>query len=174
MSEPDPPLEPDLDEPGPPLLRGWGGCALWAAAFVFVVVAGCSIGLVLRPDPSGTSNPTTAATGDGWSIRVYVDEADDPCTDLFAGNPKVTGQCGYESAGAYRITSAQIARGRYVAFAPTPDDAAEVRVTYSDGSERTVPTAKENGVRFFAVESPVDVEGPATLLDEDGEVLPLG
>ena len=149
-------------------LGGWGGCLLWALAFVFVIVAGCSVGLVLRPDPY---EPAEVANGQGWKVEVHNDHGD-KCVNLVIGNTIRTAQCDFLVEGEFRATSYEVGGGQVVIFARVPDDADQVRLRLADGSRPVVDVEEDKDIRYFVYEADGPDKGPTELLDDQGQVIP--
>jgi hypothetical protein len=161
-------VEPEAS-PRRPRLGGWGGCLLWALAFMFVIAAGCSIGLVLRPDPEA---PAEVASGQGWKVQVQNQDGE-KCISLIIGNEERAGQCELAVGGEYRATSYEVGGGQVVIFGPVPENVERVRLRLEDGSRPVVPTDEKKDIRFFVHEATSPDQGPTVLLDEQGnEVTP--
>jgi hypothetical protein len=166
--------------------RDYAGCGLWALGFLVLVVVSFSVGVILRPD-RGTPQVTLTSGGAGASAYVLVgtvDEADDPCVQLFPAEggrdegDELTGQCGLVGAEEgeaprYRVTSAELADGTTVAFGPVARRAETVRLPLADGSTATARVRQAEGVdlRWFVLELDQPVDGPAEVLDAAGTVL---
>jgi len=152
---------------------GWGGCALWAVAFLVVIIGGCVVGLTLRPDPRADTKPTTVEAGDNWLLQVHRDETKAPCAELVDNKGKLlAGQCAYATkttAGrsAYLATSVKVGSD-IVVFGPVPDSVASVRLTLADGSHPQVRTGEKNGIHYFVNTSGAADVGPTELLDAKG------
>jgi hypothetical protein len=161
---------PPEDEPRPRRRRrlgGWGGCLLWAFAWLFVVAAGCSVGLVLRPDPHA---PAQVASGNGWKVQVHNDDGD-KCVELVIGNEVRAGQCGYLANGSFKETSYEVGGNQVVIFANVPDDVTHVRLRLADGSRPVVETGKKKDIPYFVYLADGPDKGPSELLDEHGQVV---
>ncbi len=173
--------------------REYLGCGLWMAAFLVLVVLSFTIGLMLRSD-GGPDQATLTTGGAGDSAWVLVggdDEDGEPCVRLFRPGEEdeegaeITGQCGFTDAfdgGAgreeeeqrpYLVTSAELADGTTVVFAPVPDGATSVRLHLADGSRPTVDVRRDDDadLSWFLYEAAAAVDGPAQLLDRAGEVI---
>jgi hypothetical protein len=162
------------------------GCGLWVLGFLVLAVVSFLVGSMLRPDP-GSSEVTLSSGGSGTAAYVLVgsiDELDDPCVQMYRPGEEgeegaeITGQCGVVGAEEgearrYRITSTELDDGTTVAFGPVPRPAVSVRLTLADGSRRTVATRQADGIdlQWFSVELDQPVEGPAEVLDGNGDVL---
>jgi hypothetical protein len=150
-------------------LGGWGGCLLWVLAFVFVVSAGCAVGLVLRPDPDA---PAEVATGQGWKVQVRNSDGEE-CVELVIGGNVRTAQCEFLVDGEFRVTSYEVGGGLEVVFARVPDGVDRVRLTLADGRRPTIEVDERKDIRYFVFRADEPVDGPAQLLDEQGdEVVP--
>jgi hypothetical protein len=160
----DAPVEP---EPPPRRRRlgGWGGCLLWAFVWLFIVAAGCSVGLVLRPDPHA---PAQVASGQGWKVQVHDDDGD-KCVELVIGNEVRTAQCGFVVDGRFKETSYGVGGNQVVIFAGVPEGVAKVRLRLADGSRPVVETGKKKGIPYFVYLADGPDKGPSQLLDEQGQ-----
>lgn len=159
---------------------GWGGCGLWAAAFLVVTIGGCAVGLSLRSDPNATQKPVTVEAGAGWTLQVYQDADKDPCTDLYgeppqegSDRPLLAGQCAYaavkdpKETPQYKATSVKV-DDLVVVFGPVPTNVKSVRLTLADGSHPVVRTGDKQGVHYFVHAGEADDQGPTILLDANG------
>ncbi len=171
----------------PQASRGdYRGCALWAAGFFVLVVISFAVGVILRPDSDttdGSEAVTLAASvagDDTYAIVGRTDEIGDPCVTLRRGDEEVTGQCGFslsgDGAGRYVVTSTVLEDGTTLVFGPVPGPAEGVRLTLDDGSEPTVDVRRSEtaGFPWFAYETDHDVDGPAQVLDGNGDPLQPG
>jgi hypothetical protein len=140
---------------------------MWTAIWLFVVLGGCAVGLVLRPDPDA---PATVASGEGWKVQVH-DEEDGKCVELVIGGKVRTAQCDYLVDGVFRETSYDITGGPVVIFGPVPDGVDRVRLRLADGSRPVVKAGKKKGIPYFVYEADGPDKGPTELLDAQGEVV---
>ena len=148
-------------------LGGWGGCLLWALAFIFVIAGGCSIGLVLRPDPY---EPAEVASGQGWQVQVHDDHGD-KCVNLVIGGNVRTAQCDFLVEGEFRATSYEVGGGQVVIFARVPEGVEKVRLRLADGSRPVVDVDEKKGIRYFVYVADGPDKGPTELLDAQGKVI---
>jgi len=149
-------------------LGGWGGCLLWALAWLFVVAAGCSVGLVLRPDPHA---PAQVASGQGWKVQVHNTKDGDKYVELVIGNEVRTAQCGFVVDGRFKETSYGVGGNQMVIFAGVPDGVTHVRLHLADGSRPLVETGKKKDIPYFVYLADVHDKGPSVLLDAQGQVV---
>ena len=138
-------------------LGGWGGCLLWALAFVFVVAAGCSVGLVLRPDPY---EPAQVASGQGWKVQVHNDHGD-KCVNLVIGNNVRTAQCDFLVDGEFRATSYEVGGGQVRDLRP---GARGRRARCGSAGRRlaspVVDAEEKKGIRYFVYDADGPDKGP--------------
>jgi hypothetical protein len=161
---------PPEEDPRPRRRRlgGWGGCLLWLFVWLFVVAAGCSVGLVLRPDPHA---PAQVASGEGWKVQVHNTKDGDQCVELVIGNEIRTAQCGYVVDGRFKETSYGVGGNQTVIFAPVPDDVTHVRLRLADGSRPLVETGRKKDITYFVHLSDVADKGHSELLDAQGQIV---
>jgi hypothetical protein len=148
-------------------LGGWGGCLLWAFAWLFVVAAGCSVGLVLRPDPHA---PAQVASGEGWKVQVRNDDGE-KCIQMVIGNEERAGQCGFLDGGRFKETSYGVGGTQVVIFGTVPDGVAHVRLRLADGSRPLVETGKKKDIPYFVYLADGPDKGPSELLDAQGQIV---
>ncbi|MBI2710596.1 MAG: hypothetical protein HYX34_13030 [Actinobacteria bacterium] len=149
-------------------LGGWGGCILWAVAFVLVVVIGGLVGSSLRPNPNARF---TAERGPGYVLEAYRDPDGARCLTVLVQGKVQAGQCGYGSGG-YEVTTLRLSAGRTLVFAPVPDGVACVLLP-TPGRPTRVKVRERRGVRWFAWTGRALSDTPVTLLDRRGsEVAP--
>lgn len=163
------------------------GCGLWALGFLVLVVVSFTVGVVLRPDADDSvdrdavSLTEVGPPGSGYELRGGRDEVDDPCVTLVLDGDEVTGQCGVvlqsdddPGDGHYGVTSSVLDDGTTVVFAPVPSGTATVEVDLSDGTSPRIDVRTSEQVNFdwFVLETDAEVEGPATMLDADGDPVP--
>lgn len=174
--------------------REYAGCGLWAAGFLVLVVVSFGVGVALRPDPApqpGSGSVTLAQNGSGedaYRLLGSIDEVGEPCVTLVRadGGDTVTGQCGFsisaeppgegQEGDRYLVTSTELPGGDTVVFGPVPRQASTVRLHLADGNRPTVPVRRsENaGFSWFVLQTPETVDGPAEMLDGNGQPIRPG
>lgn len=162
------------------------GCALWAGGFLVLVIISFAVGVILRPDSDSTDGSEAVtlagevADDDAYEVVGRTDEVGDPCVTLRRDGDEVAGQCGFavddDETARYTVTSATLEDGTTFVFGPVPDQGVQVRLSLADGSEPVVDVRRSEtaGLTWFAYESDQEVDGPAQVLDGNGEPIQVG
>lgn len=171
----------------PQASRGdYTGCAIWAGGFLVLVIISFTVGVILRPDSESTDGSeavtlaSSVAGDDAYEIVGRSDEIGDPCVTLRRDGEEVTGQCGsaldIDEPTRYVVTSTVLDDGTTLVFGPAPGQAEQVRLRLEDGSEPVVDVRRSQSAGFpwFALETDQDIDGPAEMLDGNGDLLRPG
>ncbi|MGI8939702.1 MAG: hypothetical protein ACR2JF_16105 [Iamia sp.] len=162
------------------------GCALWAGGFLVLVIISFTVGVILRPDSDTTDGSeavtlaSSVAGDDAYEIVGRSDEIGDPCVTLRRDGEEVTGQCGsaldIDEPTRYKVTSTVLEDGTTLVFGPVPGQTEQVRLRLEDGSEPVVDVRRSQtaGFPWFALETDQDIDGPAEMLDGNGDPLRPG
>jgi hypothetical protein len=140
---------------------------MWTLVWFVIVLGGCAVGLVLRPDPDA---PATVASGQGWKVQVHNEDGD-KFVELVIGGKVRTAQCEFLVNGAFRETSYDVAGGPVVILGRVPDGVERVRLRLADGSRPVVEVDEKKDVRYFVYEADGPDKGPTELLDAQGDVV---